>query len=571
MFFERTGFLKRWGRATLAATLFGASAIAPSVAIAEESAGFTEAEIRAIVDRLAKAEEEIQSLRSQVENNDAAIEQVELRTDVFDAEPAPLYQPLEATQVSYLDDLPVPTPAGAADEVSVDQSVLDRLAALEELFAAYEEKSVEQDGIFDALNNDVAGLQDDMKRLVIPGTSNATCQIFGRMHLDYWSYANEDDGAAQFEGEHPQDRFLWRRLRFGVKGKISDQMFYKLEMEFPDPNDFEYRDMYIGWENVPFFQTVIMGNHKRPFGLDHLNSSRYNIFLSRPNVIEAFNEDTRRLGLSSNGITDDLRYNWRFGVWQLERTQDDGQTFGDAYQLQLAGRMAKTYWWDECSNGRGYAHWAIAGAYADPDETGGPRNNNEARFRTRPEARTGDRWLNTGRIANVHDFQIAAVEHVYNYGPFQWVTEYQGLWVERDNGSADAMFHGGYTYVAYMLTGEHMPWERKTGTLGRIKPFENFFWVDTCDGCRKRGWGAWQVAFRYSYLDMNDADIFGGVADSYTTSLVWYWNSNASVQFNWVHGNIRDAAVVNGVGGGGAAVAADSEYDILGVRFRIDY
>lgn len=538
-----------WRKGLLALLAGSAISLGSASAAADEAeSAYSAEQIDTIIQRLEQAEAEIDSLR----RDQAASPSINTPDPSVFANGAATSLP-----VSFLDDSPA----------SADDDLLQRLSHLEEEWEAFH--AAEQLDIIDSLNNDVGSLEGDMKNFVTRGTSNATAQVFGRMHLDYWSYPNTDDGAATFEGENPQDRILWRRLRFGVKGKISDQMFYKLEMEFPDPNDFEYRDMYIGWENVPVLQTVILGNHKRPFGLDHLNSSRYNIFNTRPNVIEAFNEDTRRLGISSNGVSDDQEWNWRYGVWQLERTQDDGQTFGDAYQLQVAGRLANTYWWDECSNGRGYGHWAVAGAIADPDETGGPRNNNEARFRTRPEARTGDRWLNTGRISNVSHFDILALEHVYNYGAFQWVSEVQGLWTDRDNGSEDTFFYGGYTYVSYFLTGEHMPWERKTGILGRPKPFENFFWVDKCDGCQGRGWGAWQVAFRYSYLDMNDADIFGGEASSYTTSLVWYWNSNASVQFNWIHGYIDDAAVANGVGNTGNPV--DSDYDILGLRFRIDY
>ncbi|MEM9702992.1 MAG: porin, partial [Planctomycetota bacterium] len=307
----------------------------------------------------------------------------------------------------------------------------------------------------------------------------------------------------------------------------------------------------------------------RPYGLDHLNSSRYNVFIGRPNVIEAFNEDTRRLGFASYGVSDDLRYNWRYGIWNLERIQDDGIYIGDAYQMQVAGRMATTYWWDEPSDGRGYGHFAIAGTVADPDETGGPLNSNEARFRTRPEARTGDRWLNTGRIPDVERFNVLGLEHVLNYGAFQWVSEAQVVSNNRNNGAEDATFHGAYTYVSYFLTGEHMPWNRESGTLGRVKPLGDFFLVRTCDGGCGGGWGAWQIAARYSYLDLNDADVFGGIADSFTLGVNWYWNDAASLQFNYVNGAIRDSAVVSGVGAAGDPI--DSRYDILGLRIRLDF
>ena len=38
----------------------------------------------------------------------------------------------------------------------------------------------------------------------------------------------------------------------------------------------------------------------------------------------------------------------------------------------------------------------------------------------------------------------------------------------------------------------------------RVKPYEDFFHVRTCDGCTATGRGAWEVAYRFSYIDMLD-------------------------------------------------------------------
>lgn len=546
--------LKRWRRKILAAALFGVVSVGAVTGQADEpTPAYTSEQINAILERLEKAEAEIAEIREE----EAATQSIYAPDpSVFAAGPS----------------TPIPVAFDDETEPTADEAVLERLAALEEHWESLD---------YDALSERLDGYDDEFDSIakfhksgvVIPGTSNTTMKLSGRIHLDYWTYPNDDAGANTFENGNPatsvQDRFTFRRIRLGAGGDIKDNMFYKFETEFADPNDFEFRDVYFGFKDVPYLNTVIIGNHKRPFGLDHLNSSRYNIFIERPFVIESFNEDARRLGISSNGVSDDEAWNWRFGVWNLERIQDDGQFYGDEYQLQVAGRLANTYWWDECSGGRGYAHWAISGSVANPDDNGGPRNNNEARFRTRPESRSASRWLNTGRIANMRHFEILGLEHVYNYGPLQWVSELQGLWGSRDAGSQDVFFYGGYTYVSYFLTGEHMPWDRKTGTLGRIKPYENYFHVRNCDGCSDKGWGAWQVAARYSYLDMNDADIFGGIGESITLSLVWYMNQTASLQFNYIHGMINNAAVNNGAGGTG--VPLDSNYDILGARFRVDF
>jgi phosphate-selective porin OprO/OprP len=230
---------------------------------------------------------------------------------------------------------------------------------------------------------------------------------------------------------------------------------------------------------------------------------------------------------------------------------------GNASQLELAGRLATTWWWDEATDGRGYGHFAVAGSYGEPN---GLDANNQSRYRTRPEARSSNRWIDTGTIAGASKFALAAVEGVLNLGPTQLVGEYQYVDVDRINAfGSNLHFHGGYVYASYFLTGEHMPWDRESGTLGRVKPFENFFAVCDCEGFRQRGLGAWQIAARYSYGDFTDENIIGGVGESCTLGLNWYWNPYARMQFNYLIGEVD-----RGQAGG-------DDYQIAGMRFMIDF
>lgn len=106
---------------------------------------------------------------------------------------------------------------------------------------------------------------------------------------------------------------------------------------------------------------------KFPYGLDQLNSSRFNVFLERPLIIEAFNQDARRIGLCSEGVSKNNAWNWCYGVFTMEDLQLLGGQRVDNYQLEIAGRLANTIWYDETSAGRGYAHWAVAGSAAFPN------------------------------------------------------------------------------------------------------------------------------------------------------------------------------------------------------------
>ena len=438
----------------------------------------------------------------------------------------------------------------------------------EEEFESLEEKI--DDGL-EELGDELGGLTGDKTFLHSGG--KATMKLTGRIHMDYWSFPETDAAIDELEGgpDGPQARLGFRRMRFGVAGDLPSNMLYKIEMEFAGGNASEFRDVYFGWKELPCFRTVLIGNQKRPYGLDHLNSSRYNIFLERPYIIESFNQDARRFGICSYGFSENERWNWRSGVFNQRLIQADGNYTNDNLQLETASRLATTFWYDEVSGGRGYGHLGVSHAYASPDgsvdgDNGGTGpDQNETRFRSRPEARSATRWIDTGRIAGADSYHLLGLENVWNFGPLQFVGEYQNIWLKRDPGAgADLFLWGGYMQASYFLTGEHMPWDRESGTLDRIKPFEDFFLVNRCRGGIGKGLGAWQVAARYSYADFNDANIAGGIGESFTLGLNWYWTSTARLQFNWLHGSITNNAVTRGV-------PLSGRYDILGTRIMVDF
>ncbi|HMC12427.1 MAG TPA: porin, partial [Pirellulaceae bacterium] len=340
-------------------------------------------------------------------------------------------------------------------------------------------------------------------------------------------------------------------------------MLYKFEVDFKDPNNPQLKDDYIGWEELPVLQTLLIGNQKRPYGLDHIHSTRYTIFLERPAIIDAFNQDSRRFGIQSWGFSEDQAYNWRYGVFNSQDIQNLGTvltTPNEVRQAEIAGRFANTIWYDEGTNGRGFAHWAIAGTVANTDPAGPP--NSTAHFQTRPEARTDTRWLDTGVIAGASNYELLGLEGVFNYGPLHIEGEYQNVWMQRTSAD-DLNFSGGYVYVAWFLTGENMVWDRQTGQLGRVQPFTHFFRVRTTDETIDGGWGAWQVAARYSHANLSNLNIHGGISDETTFSLVWYFNSHSKLFLNCIIGDIRDRRPVDGQTAG--------NFTILGTRLAVDF
>jgi phosphate-selective porin OprO/OprP len=372
-------------------------------------------------------------------------------------------------------------------------------------------------------------------------------------------------------GTDPENRLFFRRLRLTFQGEIRDNMVYKMDLEFGDPEEMAFRDAFLGFENLPGNHRLIFGNQKRPFSLDDWNSSNDNVFMERPLVCQAFSDETRRVGVQIHGYTDDESLNWQAGVFQLENIATTGNHIDDTFQGSINGRISGTPFYDECSGGRNYLHLGVAGMLAWPngfadDADGTP---NQARFSSRPELRSVSRWIDTGRIVGADWFYLQAFEAALNLGPFSLVGEYMTNWVGRSsrpgfvNPGTTLNFNGFYVYAAYFLTGEAQQWDRKTGMLRDLVPFENFFLVERLCGRSGGGWGAWQVAVRYSYLNLSSDDVLGGRQSNVTFNLNWWWNANARLMIEYIIGEIDNHQPVGGF--------TEGNFHGLATRLHIDW
>ncbi|WP_235908518.1 OprO/OprP family phosphate-selective porin [Roseiconus nitratireducens] len=422
--------------------------------------------------------------------------------------------------------------------------------------------------------------QDELKSDADAKKKKPAYKLNGRIHLDNWNFLDSDPGVNELEtgdpNDDPEDRWDFRRIRLTWTGTVPQNMLYRIQLDFNNPSSAEMKDVYLGFNNLPHNQTLLIGNQKRPIGLDHLNSSRHNVFAERPLAVEAFNEDARRLGVCMYGYNDAESVHWRYGAFLLENISTDGRYRGDYDEAGLYGRLSGSPWYDEISGGRGYWHWGLSGSVNTTDGDGtidNDQNQNEARFRTRPLARSDSRWWNTNRILGSEGYQELGLESMLNIGALQITGEYINTWVQRDpaggfNGS-NLHFQGGYLFASYFLTGEYIPLNRTSGTIDRVKPFENFFVVDRCRGGTGKGWGALCVALRGDYLDLSDSDIRGGRGYGITAGLNWYWTAYSKIQCNYVVGEIEnggqgldDVPLAAGIGG---------DFSILGFRYMIDF
>lgn len=163
-------------------------------------------------------------------------------------------------------------------------------------------------------------------------------------------------------------------------------------------------------------------------------------------------------------------------------------------------------------------------------------------------------FVATGPLANVPYYNVLGSELLWVEGPFSLQSEAMVNLVNQ-NGVYSAL-PGAYAQAGYFLTGEHRPYDRKTGTIDRVIPKSNLTFAGT--NCNP-GLGAWEVAGRWSWLDLNDNAIQGGTIVDYTAGVNWYWNPYTKMVFNYVH-SISDSPVL-----------PQSQTDMFGVRAQLDF
>jgi phosphate-selective porin OprO/OprP len=122
----------------------------------------------------------------------------------------------------------------------------------------------------------------------------------------------------------------------------------------------------------------------------------------------------------------------------------------------------------------------------------------------------------------------------------------QGGWfrydVERRIAVPNPHFSGWYAFLTYSLTGEQHAYDPATASFRNLRP-------NTPLG--PNGWGAWEIAARYSDVDLDfmpstaaaSGGIAGGKQDVWTLGLNWYPNNAIKFQLNYDNLQVAHANV----------------------------
>jgi phosphate-selective porin OprO/OprP len=361
-------------------------------------------------------------------------------------------------------------------------------------------------------------IRADKKGLAVESADGKFVFAFGgRLQADAAVFIDDESSLG--------DGYEIRRARIKSYGTVWRDWNYKLEVNFDTNGDTSLTDAWIEYAGFePFAITV--GNQKVPFGQQSMTSSNYQVFQERglPDAfIDTDEEGRRRMGVVFSSYGEHWNAAGGFFGGDVDggsgsRNSDWG-TAGRAVWAPLAEKT-KVLTFGSSINYRKFE--------SQPDLV----------YESRPEAHlAGVKMVDTGTLSDAKDTLEWNLESSLVLGQFHAQAEYTGSEVTRKRGMKNLSFGGWYVQSGVFLTGESRNYDIKSGQYKAITPLNSY--------------GAWELAARYSSIDLDDNGVKGGKEDDVTVAVNWWVNTNILIRFNYVYADISpttDAVAISGSG-----------------------
>lgn len=310
--------------------------------------------------------------------------------------------------------------------------------------------------------------------------------------------------------------------RLYFSGDVYENIEFKFQIEFAGEK-IDFKDVYIGITDIPVVGTFRIGHLHEPFRLSALTSDKYITFMER-GANSHFSPIRNTGAVLFNDFFND-RFSIQMGVFRNPNNSSQNALHYDGYAL--TGRMSilpiknndKTH----------LLHLGAAYSFRNPE-------SREYRISISPGSRIADKYLQTGIMEDVDHLGLANFETAYIYGSFSLQSEFLTAAVHTTKGIYH--FSNYYGELSYFLTGESKNYEGSYEGFGRVKPRQNF-------RGKEKGFGAWEVAIKYSQTDLNDRIVIGGKQSQIAFGLNWYLNPVTRFMFNYVHASIENTGNID--------------------------
>ncbi|MDF1588871.1 MAG: porin [Gammaproteobacteria bacterium] len=330
-------------------------------------------------------------------------------------------------------------------------------------------------------------------------------KLGGRLQADAATYSGDPEMG---------DGTEIRRARLYLEGTMYSDWGYKLQYDFASTgaNGKGIADAYIDYNGFDDLQLRV-GNFKDPFSLQEQTSSKFTSFTERalPSAFAA----GRHIGVMAS--TKQQHWSLAGGVFGDSLTATNTSTTGTKHENDEGWGLGARATFAPVNEKTKVIHLGLGLNYRDTGGLGTTSFSQQAETHI-----SGINIVNTGTITGVSDFLKVGAEVATVMGPFSAQAEYITTSVSRNNAS-DLDFNGWYAQAGYFFTGESRNY--KKGAFGSITPKASV---------GEGGIGAWELGLRYSTVDLTDADITGGEADSVTLGVNWYATPTLRFSANYI-------------------------------------
>jgi len=487
-------------------------------------------------------------------------------------------------------DLPSPTeiPSGEARQ---QPNLGEDVQALKTLSAGLAKRLADLEKQLKSKDDAEAKKANTYPTYKITGFLQLDTALYDQTPLNIATVGNAQDGAG------------FRRARLAVQGKAAELMNYQLEVDFATAGRPSFFDNYLEQEGIPYLGDVRIGQYLQPFSVDAMSGFRNLPFLERSLPFLAF-VPFRRVGAMASNQTEDDMTHWAYSVFRTGGFNNAplgdsrfATDFGDIGGVSFSTRITHLLQYDELAEDRYLWHVGVAYNFSQmtansavgsgtPGNAGTPKPFYQAR--TTPEfgplgypdlnstfgtaVNSTPIFVDTGKY-QANSFNLVGLETVYQSGPTSFQAEYMATVV--DSVVGPIFYQGAYGEVMYRLTGEHRAYDKKLAALRNPTPYADFITLKE-DGIR--GWGAWEVAARWSFVDLRNPNSLdhhyydsatntftgtskagNGILNDSTVGLTWFLNAHAKIQFNWIHAMLNNTA------------KGYSTADLFVSRFQVDF
>lgn len=447
-----------------------------------------------------------------------------------------------------------------------------RIAALEAQLQALQQQVSDLKAATAASFKDVRTVQSATtvsiaggKPTIASGDGAYSATLHGVMQLDAAQYY-QDKGLPAVLGNARDlnNGTNFRRARLGVDGKFAKNFDYSILLDFGGAGTDgagALQELYVQYNYAPF--KIRVGAYAPNLGLEDAASTNGSLFPERPSAAEAARGlagADRRIALQGQVVQE----RWILSAAVSGAKAGDGQTFDEqlGYVARFAAVPLKGYDW--------LIHvGANASVVATPAQTTALTGAYAVTIQDRPELRVDGTQLVTSGAIDAKSARHYGLEFAAQKQNFLIQGEYFDYKIDRRNAAAgvtDPKFTGWYTEAGWVLTGEARKYNPNNFAFDApaiAHPFDP----------KARTWGAWELAGRYSVLDLNHHEdaalaadrVRGGEQTIWTVGLNWFPNSVTKFSVDYMDVDIdrKDPA--------GGLVPLSQSYQVVNFRSQFAF